>query len=169
MPDGGFVVSFADITERTAAASASTSRRSSRHSGQLAGGVAHEFNNLLTAIGGFAKMAVRRPDLSEFVRDYLEEIIGAADRAANLTRQMLTFGRKQHLDVRVVDPADIVRGLDRMLRTLVPETIELVFEIGDGGDRVAVDPSQLSQAVLNLVLNARDAMPEGGASLSERA
>jgi two-component system, cell cycle sensor histidine kinase and response regulator CckA len=162
MPDGGFVVSFADITERTAAAERQHQSQKLEALGHLAGGVAHEFNNLLTAIGGFAKMAARRPELSEFVRDCLEEIIGSADRAANLTRQMLTFGRKQPLDVRVVDPADIVRGLDRMLRTLVPETIELAFETGDGGAGVAVDPSQLSQAVLNLVLNARDAMPEGG-------
>ena len=162
MPDGGFVVSFADITERTAAAERQHQSQKLEALGHLAGGVAHEFNNLLTAIGGFAKMAVRRPELSDYVRDCLEEIIGAAERAANLTRQMLTFGRKQPLDVRVVDPADIVRGLDRMLRTLVPETIELAFEIGDGGACVAVDPSQISQAVLNLVLNARDAMPEGG-------
>ena len=162
MPDGGFVVSFADITERTAAAERQHQSQKLEALGHLAGGVAHEFNNLLTAIGGFAKMAARRPELPEFVRDCIEEIIGAADRAANLTRQMLTFGRKQHLDVRVVDPADIVRGLDRMLRTLVPETIDLAFEIGDSGDCVAVDPSQISQAVLNLVLNARDAMPDGG-------
>jgi signal transduction histidine kinase/CheY-like chemotaxis protein len=161
MPDGGFVVSFADVTERMAASEREHQSQKLEALGHLAGGVAHEFNNLLTAIGGFAKMAARRPELSDFVRDCLEEIIGSADRAANLTRQMLTFGRKQPFNVRVVDPADIVRGLDRMLRTLVPETIELAFEI-EGGPCVAVDPSQLSQAVLNLVLNARDAMPEGG-------
>ncbi|HXQ53430.1 MAG TPA: PAS-domain containing protein [Stellaceae bacterium] len=162
MPDGGFVVTFSDVTARKAAAEREHQSQKLEALGHLAGGVAHEFNNLLTAIGGFAKMAVRRPELSEFVRDCLDEIITASDRAANLTRQMLTFGRKQPLDTRVVDPVEIVRGLDRMLRTLVPETIELAFDIDDSGACVAVDPSQLSQAILNLVLNARDAMPDGG-------
>jgi PAS domain S-box-containing protein len=162
MPDGGFVVSFADVTERKAAAERQHQSQKLEALGHLAGGVAHEFNNLLTAIGGFAKMAARRPEVSPFVKDCLDEVIGSADRAANLTRQMLTFGRKQPLNVRVVEAGDVVRGLDRMLRTLVPETIELAFEIDPAGPAVAVDPSQLGQAVLNLVLNARDAMPDGG-------
>ncbi len=162
MPDGGFVITFADITERTEAADRLHQSQKLEALGHLAGGVAHEFNNLLTAIGGFAKMAARRPEISEFVKDCLDEIIGSSDRAANLTRQMLAFGRKQPLNLRVVEAADIIRGLDRMLRTLVPETMELLFEIEPSGPSVAVDPSQLGQAVLNLVLNARDAMPEGG-------
>jgi two-component system, cell cycle sensor histidine kinase and response regulator CckA len=161
MADGGWVVTFADITERKAEAERLHQSQKLEALGHLAGGVAHEFNNLLTAIGGFAKMAVRRPEVSGFVRDCLEEIMAASDRAADLTRQMLTFGRKQQFITRRIDPAETVRGLDRMLRTLVPETVELVFEIEDGA-AVEADPSQLSQAVLNLVLNARDAMPEGG-------
>jgi signal transduction histidine kinase len=130
--------------------------------GHLAGGVAHEFNNLLTAIGGFAKMALKRLDRADYVRDCLEEIVASADQAANLTRQMLALGRKQGMDARIVRPAAIVVGLDRMLRTLVPETIALEFEIADADASVEADPSLLSQAILNLALNARDAMPAGG-------
>lgn len=162
MPDGGFVITFADITERTAAAERAHQSQKLEALGHLAGGVAHEFNNLLTSIGGFAKMAARRPELSDFVRDCLDEVIASADRAANLTRQMLAFGRKQKLDSRICTAAEIVRGLDRMLRSLVPATIQLEFAICDEDACVEVDPSQIAQAVLNLVLNARDAMPSGG-------
>ena len=162
MPDGGFVVTFADITERKEAAERQHQSQKLEALGHLAGGVAHEFNNLLTAIGGFAKMALRRSERADYVRECCEEIIASSDRAADLTRQMLAFGRKQPLDARIVRPADIVGSLDRMLRTLVPETIELALDIADADAAVEVDPSQLSQAVLNLALNARDAMPEGG-------
>jgi two-component system, cell cycle sensor histidine kinase and response regulator CckA len=162
MPDGGFVVTFVDITERTEAADRLHQSQKLEALGHLAGGVAHEFNNQLTAIGGFAKMAARRPDLPEFVQDCLKEVVTAADRAAHLTRQMLTFGRKQTLDVRLADVGGIVRGLDRMLASLVPETMQLAFDIADAEACVEVDANQISQAVLNLVLNGRDAMPEGG-------
>ena len=162
MPDGGFVVTFADITERTAAAERQHQSQKLEALGHLAGGVAHEFNNLLTAIGGFAKMALRRLERIDYVRECVEEIVASSDRAADLTRQMLAFGRKQPLDARIVRPAEIVRGLDRMLQTLVPEAVALTLEIGDADAAVEVDPSQLSQAVFNLALNARDAMPDGG-------
>ena len=162
MPDGGFVITFADITARTEAADRLHQSQKLEALGHLAGGVAHEFNNQLTAIGGFAKMAARRPDLPEFVQDCLKEVVTAADRAAHLTRQMLTFGRKQPLDIRLANVGEIVSGLDRMLRSLVPETMELAFTIADPEACVEVDPNQIAQAVLNLVLNARDAMPEGG-------
>jgi two-component system, cell cycle sensor histidine kinase and response regulator CckA len=162
MPDGGFVITFVDITERTAAAERQHQSQKLEALGHLAGGVAHEFNNQLTAIGGFAKMAARRPELPEFVQDCLQEVITAADRAAHLTRQMLTFGRKQPLDVRVANVGEIVRGLDRMLLSLVPATMRLTFDIADQEACVEIDPNQISQAVLNLVLNARDAMPDGG-------
>jgi signal transduction histidine kinase len=160
--DGGTISTFSDVTEFRATAERLHQSQKLEALGQLAGGVAHEFNNLLTAIGGFAKMAVRRPELSAFVRDCLEEIVAATDRAAHLTRQMLTFGRKEPIDARLIDPADVIGGLDRMLRSLLPETVELDFALTHGGARIKADPNQLSQAVLNLVLNARDALPQGG-------
>ncbi|HUK60923.1 MAG TPA: PAS-domain containing protein [Stellaceae bacterium] len=160
--DGGCVVTFADITERKAAAERQRQSQKLEALGYLAGGVAHEFNNLLTAIGGFAKMALRRLGQADYVRECLDDIIASSDRAAHLTRQLLAFGRKQPLDAEIVRAADIVRGLDRMLRTLVPETIELVLDIADDDAAIAVDPNEVSQAVLNLAINARDAMPYGG-------
>jgi two-component system cell cycle sensor histidine kinase/response regulator CckA len=162
MPDGGFVITFVDITARKEAADRQHQSQKLEALGHLAGGVAHEFNNQLTAIGGFAKMAARRSDLPEFVQDCLKEVVTAADRAAHLTRQMLTFGRKQPLDIHLANVGEIVRGLDRMLASLVPETMQLVFRIDDTEACVEVDANQIAQAVLNLVLNARDAMPDGG-------
>ncbi len=160
--DGHTLGTYLDITERKETAERQHQSQKLEALGYLAGGVAHEFNNLLTAIGGFAKMALRRTERAEYVRECLGEIIASSDRAAHLTRQMLTFGRKHSPDAQIVRPAEIVRGLDRMLRTLVPETVELVLDIADDGAAVEADPSQLSQAVLNLAINARDAMPEGG-------
>ncbi len=160
--DGGFVITFADITERKEAAERQRQSQKLEALGYLAGGVAHEFNNLLTAIGGLAKMALRRSGQADYVRECVGEIVASSDRAAHLTRQLLAFGRKQPLDPQIVRPADIVRGLDRMLRTLLPETIELVLEIAGEEAAIAADPGELSQAILNLAINARDAMPQGG-------
>ncbi len=160
--DGHILGTYSDITAVKEAAERQHQSQKLEALGHLAGGVAHEFNNLLTAIGGFAKMALRHSKRPEYVRECIEEIIESSDRAANLTGQMLAFGRKEPLNAQIVRPADIVRGLDRMLRSLVPETIELVLDVGDEGAAVDADPSQLSQAVLNLAINARDAMPEGG-------
>ncbi len=130
--------------------------------GQLAGGVAHDFNNLLTAISGYAE-AVRDelPEGTTTRRD-VGEILAAADRAAALTRQLLAFGRRQVLATRVVDLVAVVEQIGDMLRRVIGERIRLVTRHAVPSATIHVDQGQLEQVLLNLVLNARDAMPDGG-------
>jgi PAS domain S-box-containing protein len=130
--------------------------------GQLAGGIAHDFNNLLTVIGGRSQLALATLPPADRLRRDLELIKKTADRAAALTRQLLVFSRKQSLEPRVVDPNDVVSQAANLLRQVIGEDIELVFvPAGDLG-RVRVDPGQLEQVIVNLAVNARDAMPDGG-------
>lgn len=131
--------------------------------GQLAGGVAHDFNNILTAIAGYADLlasefAENSPQLED-----VEEIRRAARQAAALTRQLLSFSRKQVLTPRVVDVNGVVGNLDKMLRSLITENIELKTHLADGLHATRVDPNQLEQIIMNLAINARDAMPPPGA------
>jgi two-component system, cell cycle sensor histidine kinase and response regulator CckA len=162
LPNGGFVISFNDVTERRQSVDRLHQSQKMEALGLLAGGVAHEFNNLLTAISGFAKLAARKTENPEFVLDCLGEINVAADRAADLTEQMLAFGHKQPLELAVFTAAKVLRGIDRMLRSLLPATIDLAVNIADEEACVWGDAGQMSQVILNLVLNARDAMPDGG-------
>jgi PAS domain S-box-containing protein len=131
--------------------------------GRLAGGIAHDFNNLLTAILGYTELllAHRRPDDPE--REDLEEIHKAGQRASALTQQLLAFGRKQVLQPREVDLNLTLSGLKPMLRRVLREDITLVIEDARTPALVTIDPHQIEQAVLNLVLNSRDALPMGGA------
>ena len=130
--------------------------------GQLAGGVAHDFNNLLTAVLGNANLLQEEPDLSGTVRDEITEIVKAAERAAGLTRQLLAFGRKQVMQPTVVDVNALVADMGHMLRRLIGEHIELATAHAPSLARVRADASQLEQVILNLAINARDAMPTGG-------
>jgi PAS domain S-box-containing protein len=130
--------------------------------GQLAGGVAHDFNNLLTVITGNAELAqLELGDQGPGVPE-LAEIRRTAARAASLTRQLLAFSRRQVIRPRRLDGNEVVRGLESMLRRLIGETIELHTELGETPWTIRLDPSQLEQVLLNLAVNARDAMPEGG-------
>jgi PAS domain S-box-containing protein len=129
--------------------------------GQLAGGVAHDFNNLLTVIQGFAGFLLESLPEPDARRADVEEIRGAAERAAALTRQLLAFSRKQILMVRVLHVGDVVGKLTPMLRRLLGEAVDLRTTIGDRG-RVKADPGQLQQVLVNLAVNAHDAMREGG-------
>jgi CheY-like chemotaxis protein len=127
--------------------------------GRLAGGIAHDFNNLLTVV--FANVAsLRRSDTGGGPE--LDEISEAADRSAALVRQLLAFSRRQVLTPSVLSPADVIAGMDRILRHLAGPRVALEVERPDALGLVRVDPGQLEQVVLNLVLNARDAMPGGG-------
>jgi len=129
--------------------------------GRLAGGVAHEFNNLLAVIGGFARHALDAAD-SEPVRRDLIEISEAAERAADISRQLLTFSRDEESRPSVLDVNEVVRGVEPLLRRLIREDIELAVSLADDVRLVRVDQPQLERVILNLVVNARDAIPQRG-------
>ena len=136
--------------------------------GLLAGGIAHDFNNLLTAIHGYGELLRDSLGPDQVQHAQVEEIMRASRRAADLTRQLLAFGRKQIMAPRVVRLGDAVRELTPMLRRIIGETIDLKAIIDDG-DNVRADPGQIEQVVMNLVVNARDAMPNGGRLTIETA
>ncbi|MGH3132639.1 MAG: PAS domain S-box protein [Gaiellaceae bacterium] len=128
--------------------------------GRLAGGIAHDFNNLLTVISGYTDALLEQSDsISE---PELGEIAAAAERATTLTRQLLAFSRRQVLQPRIVDLNEVVEGIMPMLKRLIGEDIDLVTSLDPGLEHVLADPNQIEQVLLNLVLNARDAMPHGG-------
>jgi PAS domain S-box-containing protein len=130
--------------------------------GLLAGGIAHDFNNLITAIGGYTEMVLSQLDHGDPRHDDLLEVRKAAERAAALTRRLLAFSRTQSLQAKVVDVNAVVAGLESLLRRTIGEHIELTLTLAQRLDPVRVDPDQLEQVVLNIALNARDAMPGGG-------
>lgn len=130
--------------------------------GQLAGGVAHDFNNLLTAILGFSQFLLDDCPPGAPQRADLEEIQKAGERAATLTRQLLAFSRQQVLEPRVVNLNEIVKGVERLLARVIGADVELVTDIEPELARVKVDPGQIEQILMNLAVNARDAMPSGG-------
>lgn len=151
-----------DITDRKALETQLQQSRKLEAIGRLAGGIAHDFNNLLTIISGYTELALSRPNLPREVHGDIERIDNAAARAAALVRQLLAFSRKQVLQPKVLDLNKIVIGLDSLLRRLMDERIEMVTSVSDGIGRVKADPAQLEQVIMNLVVNARDAMPNGG-------
>jgi signal transduction histidine kinase/ActR/RegA family two-component response regulator len=130
--------------------------------GRLAGGVAHDFNNLLTAIIGYSQLALTRLATSDPSRQAVEEIEKASQRAASLTNQLLAFSRKQILQPVVLDLNELVGNMQKMLHRLIGEDIHLVTVPKPGLWRVRADPGQIEQVIMNLVVNARDAMPHGG-------
>jgi len=137
--------------------------------GQLAGGIAHDFNNILTAIVGYTDLLTAELGANSRQLEDLEEIRKAARRAAALTRQLLSFSRKQVLEPRIVDVNGVVMNLDKMLRSLISENIALKIQLADDLDAARVDPNQLEQVIMNLAINARDAMPDGGTLTIETA
>lgn len=137
--------------------------------GRLAGGVAHDFNNLLTVIKGTCQLSLSDLPEGDPMRKSFEEIMQASDRASSLTRQLLALGRRQIMDTRVIDLNRIVAGLETMLRRIIGEDIELVTFLQDEIGTVRADPGQIEQAVINMVINARDAMPGGGKLTIETA
>jgi signal transduction histidine kinase/CheY-like chemotaxis protein len=130
--------------------------------GQLTGGIAHDFNNLLTAVVGHLEMAEARVVRDSRTSGLVQAALRAADRGATLTRHLLAFARRQHLEPRPVDLAAIVDGVEKMLRQTIGPDIRLVTQVGSDLPPAWVDPNQLELAILNLALNARDAMPVGG-------
>ena len=130
--------------------------------GQLAGGVAHDFNNLLTIITGYSDLVLAGLDRHDDMRGMIEEIHKAEERAAGLTRQLLAFSRKQVLQPRVLDLNDLVVDVQKMLGRLIGEDIQLFTTLSPSLGRVKADPGQIEQILVNLAVNARDAMPDGG-------
>jgi signal transduction histidine kinase len=130
--------------------------------GRLAGGIAHDFNNMLSVILGYSELAIEGLEEGTAVRSDLEEIRRAAARARDLTRQLLAFSRKQILEPKVLDLNQTLLGMEKMLRRLLGEGIELTLLAHTRIGKIKADPSQLEQVVMNLVVNARDAMPKGG-------
>jgi signal transduction histidine kinase len=130
--------------------------------GRLAGGIAHDFNNLLTAITGYSELLLSRADDLGPLRKYIDEILRAGRSSESLTRQLLAFSRGQVLQPKVLDLNTVVGNIHKMLRRLIGEDIELVTVFGSALGRMKADPGQLQQVIVNLAVNARDAMPQGG-------
>ena len=130
--------------------------------GNLAGGIAHDFNNLLTVITGYSELVLKKIPETDPQRRKLEEIKKAGDRAAALTQQLLAFSRRQILQPKVVDVNAIISGMASMLQRLVGEDVQVNIALAQDLGRVKADPGQLEQVIMNLVVNARDAMPTGG-------
>ena len=165
---GSHLAVFRDVTQRRQLEEQLRQAQKIEAVGRLAGGVAHDFNNLLNVITGYGQMLFRRlSDGPE--REKTRAILQAADRAAGLTRQLLAFSRKQVLEPKVLDLNAVVGGMDEMLRRLIGEDIELQTELLPLLGRTRADPGQIEQVLMNLVVNARDAMPTGGRVTLETA
>jgi PAS domain S-box-containing protein len=158
----GIVVNLRDVTRHAALEGELRQAQKMESVGQLAGGVAHDFNNLLTVITGRIDFLVGAPNIDEEQQTDLAEIKKAAERAAELTRQLLAFSRKQLLQPRVLDLNRTLDEFEPMLRRLIGEDIRIRIEHGSELGSVNADPGQLQQILMNLALNARDAMPAGG-------
>ena len=160
---------LSDVTERARLEAQFRQAQKMEAVGRLAGGVAHDFNNLLTVISGYSDLLLIRPDLDETIRRPLEAIHEAAQRAASVTGQLLAFSRKQVLVYKVVDASTLVGNVEGLLRRMIGEDIQLVTVRGPGLGKVRTDPAQLEQVLMNLAVNARDAMPQGGTLTIETA
>jgi PAS domain S-box-containing protein len=158
-----------DITERKQHENQSQQARRMEAVGRLAGGIAHDFNNLLTIINGYAELAMNRAGLPAGAATDVQQISAAAERAAALVRQLLAFSRRQVLQPKAIDVNTIVVGLDKLLRRLMDENIEMHTICSEELGTVKADPAQIEQVVMNLVVNARDAMPHGGKLTIETA
>ncbi len=135
--------------------------------GRLAGGVAHDFNNLLTAIMSYTDMAIRQLGSDHPVSADLEQVLDASERAATLTGQLLAFSRRQVLSPKKIDINEIVGSMEGLLRNLLGEDIAVAVELGENPGLVLADPTQIEQVLMNLVVNAKDAMPQGGRLIIE--
>ena len=170
-PDTGQLVCFAavmrDITERKRLEEQLRQAQKLDSVGQLAGGVAHDFNNLLTVIIGYGELILADMPFHDSLREPIQEIHAAALRASGLTRQLLAFSRRQISEPKVLNLNDLIRNIEKMLRRLIGEEIELSVILEEDCGFLRADPGHIEQVIMNLVINARDAMPKGGKLLIE--
>jgi PAS domain S-box-containing protein len=166
---GEYLMSSEDITliqraEEEKAALAEQLRQSQKMEaiGRLAGGIAHDFNNLLTVIRGYSQLSLLELKADDKLRENIEEVQRATQRATDLTRQLLAFGRRQIMEMKILDLNALLKDLDKMLRRVIGEDIELTYLLANDIGKVKIDPGQIEQVILNLAVNARDAMPSGG-------
>jgi len=151
-----------DVTEKRSLEAQLLQSQKIESMGRLAGGIAHDFNNLLGVISGYGELLRRRVAADPRLGRYVEDITKAADRAAGLTRQLLAFSRKQVLQPRILDLNEVVGETEKMLRRLIGEDVQLVTVFEEQLGSVRADPGQMDQVLMNLAVNARDAMPRGG-------
>jgi PAS domain S-box-containing protein len=163
----GYIAVFTDLTERKALEDQLRQSQKMEAIGTLAGGIAHDFNNILTVITSYSSMLLASRNGDDPDRGDLEEIATAAKRASGLTRQLLTFTRKAIVRPRSVDIREIVGGMESMLRRLLKSNIDFATKLSTESCCVLADPSQIEQIVMNLVVNASDAMPSGGSLVIE--
>jgi two-component system cell cycle sensor histidine kinase/response regulator CckA len=165
----GKIAILADVTDQRRLEQQLMQSQKMEAIGRLAGGVAHDFNNVITVVSGYGQMLLdglqNEPDL----RDAAEEVLKAADRAAGLAAQLLTFSRRQASQPRIIEINAVVRDMERMLGRLIGESVELATVLRPGVGPLRADPGQIEQVVMNLVVNARDAMPGGGKITVETA
>jgi two-component system cell cycle sensor histidine kinase/response regulator CckA len=164
-----FVAIKQDVTKRKLLEDQFRQSQKMEAVGRLAGGVAHDFNNALAVITSYAELLQMKMPPDEPLRKHVQQVLKASDRAASLTRQLLAFSRKQTIEPSVLDLNSIVTEVDKMLRRLIGEDIELSFKNGSDLKCVKADRGQVEQILMNLAVNARDAMPDGGKLVIETA
>lgn len=162
MPNGGFVTLYSDLTERRAVEHQLQQAQKMEALGQLIGGVAHDFNNLLAALVGNLQLLQGSTRLPEQEKHYAERALGVAERGAHLVERLLAFSRKQQLNPELTDVSGLIEGMADLLEYSVSPQVAVNFELSTDSTQVWVDPSQLENALLNLVINASAAMPDGG-------
>lgn len=167
--EGSILAIFQDVTEQRIAEERSSQAQRLAAIGRLTGGVAHDFNNLLTAILGYSEILQTRLADNRPLNDFITEIIKAGRRAAGLTNQLLAFSRKQVLQPKIISLNRAVTDIEKLLRRLIGEDIELSTNLSPNLGRVRADPGQIEQVLMNLAVNARDAMPKGGKLVIETA
>jgi PAS domain S-box-containing protein len=160
--EGGGILVMRDITERIQMEEQFYQAQKMEALGQMAGGIAHDFNNLLTVIQLSTRLLQRQLRLEDPLWEHVQRIRETGERATSLTKQLLRFSRREVVDLQVLNLNHVVEDLGRMLQRIIGETIELVTVLAEDLWQVEVDPSQIDQVIVNLVVNARDAMPKGG-------
>ncbi len=158
----GFEIIAEDVTEHRQLEEQLRQSQKMEAVGRLAGGVAHDFNNLLTVIKGYSELMIEELPAKDPMREEVEEVRKAADRAASLTRQPLACSRQQVMAPRIIDLNTVVENMDKLLRRLLGEDVELYTSLDKHLGAVKADPGQIEQVIMNLAVNARDAMPKGG-------